>query len=121
MLDYAFMQRALMAALLTGLTAPAVGIYLVQRRLALMGDGIGHIAMTGVGLGLLTGHRPVWTAVVVAVARRGAIELIRGYGKTRGDIALAMLFYGGIAGGVMVMSLAGGSAANAEARTSSAR
>ncbi len=46
-LDYAFMQRALLAAVLVGITAPAVGIYLVQRRQALMGDGIGHVAMTG--------------------------------------------------------------------------
>ena len=68
---YAFMQRALLAALFTGLAAPAVGTYLVQRRLALMGDGIGHVAVTGVALGLLTGTSPTWTAVVVAVARRG--------------------------------------------------
>ena len=44
LLEYPFMVRALLAALFTGLAAPAVGTYLVQRRLALMGDGIGHIA-----------------------------------------------------------------------------
>ncbi|HCB03439.1 MAG TPA: ABC transporter, partial [Nocardioides bacterium] len=49
---YGFMQRALIAAVVTGLAAPAVGTYLVQRRLALMGDGIGHVAVTGVALGL---------------------------------------------------------------------
>ena len=68
---YAFMQRALIAAAVTGLAAPAVGTYLVQRRLALMGDGIGHVAVTGVALGLLTGTSPTWTAVVVADPRRG--------------------------------------------------
>ena len=62
-----FMQRALLAAVFTGLAAPAVGTYLVQRRLALMGDGIGHVAVTGVALGLLTGTSPTWTAVVVAI------------------------------------------------------
>ena len=70
-LDYAFMQRALLAAVLVGITAPAVGIYLVQRRQALMGDGIGHVAMTGVGLGFLLDTSPVWMATAVAVARRG--------------------------------------------------
>ena len=55
-LTYEFMQRALIAALLVGLTAPAVGVYLVQRRLALIGDGMGHVALTGVALGLLTGN-----------------------------------------------------------------
>ena len=64
-LDYPFVVRALLGALFTGLAAPAVGTYLVQRRLALMGDGIGHIAVTGVALGLLTGPSPTVTAVIV--------------------------------------------------------
>ncbi|MFH8792692.1 metal ABC transporter permease [Streptomyces sp. NPDC017941] len=112
-LNYAFMQRALLAAALVGVTAPAVGIYLVQRRQALMGDGIGHVAMTGVGLGFLLSTSPVWMATAVAVAGAVVMELIRWYGRTRGDIALAMLFYGGMAGGVMLINLApGGSNAN---------
>lgn len=104
-LDHAFMQRALIAALLVGITAPAVGIHLVQRRQALMGDGIGHIALTGVGLGFLMNTNPVWSAALVSIAGAVLMELIRMYGRTRGDIALALLFYGGMAGGVMLMSL----------------
>ncbi|WP_338676570.1 metal ABC transporter permease [Streptomyces sp. SCSIO 30461] len=100
-----FMQRALLAAVLVGVIAPAVGIHLVQRRQALMGDGIGHVALTGVGLGFLLSTNPVWMATVVAVIGSVAMELIRAYGRTRGDIALAMLFYGGMAGGVMLMNL----------------
>jgi len=67
LLTYDFVVRALLGALFTGLAAPAVGTYLVQRRLALMGDGVGHIAVTGVALGLLTGTSPTLTAVVVAI------------------------------------------------------
>lgn len=104
-LNDAFMQRALLAALLIGITAPAVGIYLVQRRQALMGDGIGHVAMTGVGLGFLMSTNPVWMATLVAVVGAVVMELIRAYGKTRGDLALALLFYGGMAGGVMLINL----------------
>ncbi|ULR50516.1 metal ABC transporter permease [Streptomyces deccanensis] len=112
-LDYAFMQRALLAAVLVGITAPAIGIYLVQRRQALMGDGIGHVAMTGVGLGFMLSWSPVWMATLVSVVGAVLMELIRWYGKTRGDIALAMLFYGGMAGGVMLINLApGGTNAN---------
>ncbi|MGW1884890.1 metal ABC transporter permease [Streptomyces sp. NPDC001970] len=108
-----FMQRALLAAVLVGITAPAVGVHLVQRRQALMGDGIGHVAMTGVGLGFLLSTNPVWMATLVAVVGSVAMELIRAYGRTRGDIALAMLFYGGMAGGVMLINLApNGSNAN---------
>jgi zinc transport system permease protein len=105
-----FMVRALLGALFTGLAAPAVGTYLVQRRLALMGDGIGHVAVTGVALGLLTGTAPLLTAVLVATLGAVLIEVIRGRGRTSGDVALALLFYGGIAGGVLLTGLAGQSA-----------
>ncbi|MEU1280157.1 metal ABC transporter permease [Streptomyces sp. NPDC005805] len=104
-LDSAFMQRALLAALLVGITAPAVGIHLVQRRQALMGDGIGHVAMTGVGLGFLLSTSPVWMATLVSIVGAVLMELIRAWGRTRGDIALAMLFYGGMAGGVLLVNL----------------
>ncbi|RLL66714.1 metal ABC transporter permease [Streptomyces sp. Z26] len=113
MLQYEFMQRALIAALMIGVAAPAVGVYLVQRRQAIMGDGIGHIALTGVALGFLLNTSPVWTAVLVSSAGAMGMELIRWYGKTRGDLALALLFYGGMAGGVMLINLApNGSNAN---------
>jgi len=105
-----FMVRAMLAALFTGLAAPAVGTYLVQRRLALMGDGIGHVAVTGVALGLLTGTSPTWTAVVVATLGAVLIEVIRERGHANGDVALALLFYGGIAGGVLITGLADQSA-----------
>ncbi|RVX38269.1 zinc transport system permease protein [Nonomuraea polychroma] len=101
-------QLALVAALLVGLCAPAVGTFIVQRRLALLGDGIGHVALTGVALGFLTGSAPVLTAVLVSVAGAVAIELVRARGRTSGDVALALLFYGGIAGGVMLMAIAPG-------------
>jgi zinc transport system permease protein len=106
-----FMVRAMLAAVFTGLAAPAVGTYLVQRRLSLMGDGIGHVAVTGVAVGLLTGLSPTITAVLVAIVAAVLIEVIRDAGRTSGDVALALLFYGGIAGGVLITGLAGQSAA----------
>jgi zinc transport system permease protein len=102
---YDYMVNALIGATIIGLAAPAIGIYLVQRRLALIGDGLGHVALTGVGLGLLTNNSPVWTAVIVAILGAVAIELVRERGKASGDVALAILFYGGISGGVVLASL----------------
>ncbi|MFS3128814.1 metal ABC transporter permease [Nocardioides sp. Bht2] len=106
-----FMIRAMLAAIFTGLAAPIVGTYLVQRRLSLMGDGLGHVAVTGVALGLLTGSSPTWTAVGVAILGAALIEIIRERGNSGGDVALALLFYGGIAGGVLITGIAGQSAA----------
>jgi zinc transport system permease protein len=108
-LQFDFMQRALLAALLIGLSAPAVGIYLVQRRLALIGDGMGHVALTGVGIGLLTRSGPVWSALVCTVLGAIVIELMRAKGRTTSDVALAVMFYGGIAGGVVLLAKAPGS------------
>ena len=104
--------RALAGALVIGLAAPTLGTYLVQRRLSLIGDGIGHVALTGVGVGLLLDSSPVLTAVLVAAAGAVGIELVRERGRTSGDLALAMLFYGGIAGGVLLVGLSGGTSTN---------
>ncbi len=102
-----FMQRALLAAVITGLTAPAIGTYLVQRRLSLLGDGLGHLAVAGVGLAFLTGTAPLPIAVVVCVVGAIGIELLRELGRTSGDVGLAILFYGGLSGGLLLASLAG--------------
>ncbi|QVQ53592.1 metal ABC transporter permease [Spiractinospora alimapuensis] len=108
LLDAAFMRRALLAAALVGITAPAIGTFIVQRRLALLGDGMGHVALTGVALGFLTSTSPLFSAVVVTVLGAIAIEVMRVRARTAGDVALALLFYGGIAGGVFLIGLAPG-------------
>ncbi len=106
MISIDFMQRALVAALLVGTVAPMVGIFLVQRRLSLIGDGMGHVALAGVAMGLLTGQAPVLAALVAAVIAAVVIELLRARGRTNGDVALAVIFYGGIAAGVVIISKA---------------
>ncbi|MER7460237.1 metal ABC transporter permease [Micromonospora sp. NPDC126480] len=113
--QYPYMQRALIGALVIGLAAPALGIYLVQRRLALIGDGVGHVALTGVGAGLLLNRSPVLVAVIVASLGAITIELVRARGRTSGDLALALLFYGGIAGGVMLVGLSDSTSASLNA------
>jgi len=113
LLQYSFMQRALLASLLVGLTAPSVGVYIVQRRLALIGDGMGHIALAGVAVGLLTTGQPVLAALVAAATGAVVIELVRARGRTSGEVALAVMFYGGIAAGVVIISrVPGGTPAN---------
>lgn len=107
----------LIIAVLVGLTAPVVGTYLVQKRLSLLGDGLGHVALTGVALGWLAGSifqlsssdaLAIPGALVASVAGAVLIEYVREVGHTSRDTALAILFYGGIAGGVVIIQLAGG-------------
>jgi zinc transport system permease protein len=107
MLESEFMRLALAAGAIVGVLAPAVGFFLVQRRQSLVGDGIGHVAFAGVAAGILLGVSPVLTALVAAVLGGVAIELLRSRGRTAGDQALALVFYTGIALGVVLVAQAG--------------
>jgi zinc transport system permease protein len=101
-----FMQHALIASLVVGIFAPMIGTFLVQKRLALIGDGIGHVAFAGVGAGVLLGWAPIWTALAFAVAGALAVEWLRARRRASGDLALALIFYSGIALGVVLISRA---------------
>lgn len=115
------LRYPLIIAVLIGLTAPIVGTFLVQKRLSLLGDGLGHVALTGVALGWLVGSWAMVSpldalalpgALLAAVLGALAIEYVREIGHTSRDVALAILFYGGIAGGVVIIQLAGGTSGN---------
>jgi zinc transport system permease protein len=112
MLELEFMRLAFAAGAIVGLLAPVVGFFLVQRQLSLIGDGIGHVAFAGVAAGYLLGISPVWTALVAAVVGAAGIEWLRARRRAAGDQALALVFYTGIAGGVVLVSAAGALNAN---------
>ena len=112
MFEFEFMRLAFMAGAVVGVLAPVVGFFLVQRQMSLIGDGIGHVAFAGVALGYLIGVSPVWTALLAAVVGAVAIEWLRARRKAAGDQALAIVFYTGIAGGVVLISAAGALNAN---------
>jgi zinc transport system permease protein len=101
------MQLALAAGVVVGASAPLIGTFLVQKRLSLIGDGLGHVAFAGVAIGLLLHVAPLWTAMAAAVAAGLAIEWLRTSGRGGGDLVLALFFYMGIAGGVVATSAAG--------------
>ncbi len=79
-----FMRYAFAAGAVVGVLAPTVGFFLVQRRLSLIGDGIGHVAFAGVAAGYLLGVSPVWTALAAAVVGAGAIEWLRARRRAAG-------------------------------------
>jgi zinc transport system permease protein len=110
--ELAFMQRALAAGLVVGVFAPMIGTFLVQKRMSLIGDGIGHLAFAGVGAGLFAGFAPVGAALVFAVFGALGIEWLRARRTTSGDLALALFFYAGIALGAVLASARGGLGTN---------
>lgn len=107
MLESEFMQLAFATGAVVGLLAPAVGFFLVQRNMSLIGDGIGHTAFAGVAAGYLLGVSPVLAALVASVAGAVGVEWLRSRRQAAGDQALALLFYTGIAAGVVLASSAG--------------
>jgi zinc transport system permease protein len=104
--DAEFMRFAFAAGAIVGVLAPAVGFFLVQRQMSLIGDGIGHLAFAGVALGYLIDVDPVITALIFSVAGAVGIEQLRALRRTAGDQALALFFYSGIALGVVMLSAA---------------
>jgi zinc transport system permease protein len=110
--DADFMRLAFAAGAIVGVLAPTVGFFLVQRRMSLIGDGVGHVAFAGVAAGYLIGISPVATGVAAAVAGAIGVEWLRARRRTAGDQALALLFYTGIALGVVLVSAAGALNAN---------
>ena len=115
------LRYPLIIAVLIGLAAPVVGTYLVQKKLSLLGDGLGHVALTGVAVGWLVGAWVTATpadllaipgALAASVLGALLIEYVREVSHTSRDVALAILFYGGIAGGVVIIQLAGGTSQN---------
>jgi zinc transport system permease protein len=107
MFESEFMRLAFATGAVVGVLAPAVGFFLVQRRMSLIGDGIGHMAFAGVALGYLLDISPVATALAASVAAAVCVEWLRARRRTAGDQALALIFYTGIAAGVVLVSAAG--------------
>jgi zinc transport system permease protein len=107
MFESEFMRLAFAAGAVVGVLAPAVGFFLVQRRMSLIGDGLGHVAFAGVAAGYLFDVSPVLAALVAAIVGGVAIEWLRSRQRTAGDQALALVFYTGLAAGVVLVSLAG--------------
>jgi zinc transport system permease protein len=110
--DRTYMQLALAAGLVVGVCAPLIGTFLVQKRMSLIGDGIGHVAFAGVAAGLLLQVAPLWAALVACILGALAVEGLRSRGKASGDLALALFFYAGIAGGVVLVGLGPGLSAD---------
>jgi len=105
---YGFMQRALLAGVVIALICPAIGVFLIPRRLSLIADTLAHVALAGVALALLVNTAPLLGALVVTVAGAIGVERLRARGALQGDASLAVFLSGGFALAIVLIGLARG-------------
>lgn len=103
-----FFQRALIGGILIGITAPLLGIFLVLRRLSMIGDTLSHVSIAGVALGFLINVYPVLMGLVFALLASFAIEKLRKEYKTYAELSIAIIMSGGIALATLLFSLGKG-------------
>ncbi len=110
-LSYSFIQRALIAGSLIGLLCSVLGVFLVLRRLSLIGDGLAHVTFGSVALALLLGSAPAFVTVaaipLVLLSSLGILKLTE-KARIYGDAAIGIVSSLGIAIGIVLASVAGG-------------
>ena len=107
-LQYGFMQRALISGVAVAITCSAIGLFLVLRQQSLFADGLSHMAFGGIAIGLFTNLYPIWTALIVSILAALGITRLRESTKMPPDSAVAVLLSTGLAIGVILIGLAGG-------------
>jgi zinc transport system permease protein len=105
-LEFGFMQRALIAGVAVAVTASVIGLFLVLRRNSLFGDALSHVAFGGIAVGLVANIYPLWTGVAFSVLGALGITKLRQSAKIPADATVAILLAGGLALGLLLSSLA---------------
>ncbi|MVP00185.1 metal ABC transporter permease [Paenibacillus lutrae] len=103
-----FFIRALIGGVLIGLTAPLMGVFLVLRRLSMIGDTLAHVSIAGVALGFLLGVYPTGMGLVFALLASFAIEKLRKAYKTYAELSIAIIMSGGVALATLLFTLGKG-------------
>jgi zinc transport system permease protein len=107
LLGYDFVQRGILAGVMIAIASSLVGIFLVLRGLAFIGAGLSHFAFGGIALALFLGLEPFTFTAILLLILSNLIEFLRGKGL-KGDIPLAVVFSGGMALAVVLISISGG-------------
>lgn len=105
MFDLPFMQRALMAGVALGLILPFLGVFVTLRRMSFFGDGIAHATLAGVALGIISGFSPFITALGVGILFGASVFLLERKTNISSDALIGVLFTGGLALGIVLISL----------------
>jgi zinc transport system permease protein len=108
MLEFQFFQYALLGGTIAAFACAWVGVFLILRKEAMIGDGVAHTAFGGIALGLLLGISPILTALVVSILAVVGIHYMRSRGIATSDSAIAVMLATGFSGGLIIVSIAGG-------------
>lgn len=110
-IEFAFMRRALVGSLAISLTAPPIGVFLVLRRMSLMGDAMGHAILPGAAVGYLLAGLSLLAMSLGGFAAGLAVALAAGLVARstviREDASLAGFYLVSLALGVMLVSVRG--------------
>jgi len=105
---YQFFQYALIGGVVAAVACGLVGLFLVLKKEAMIGDGLSHTAFGGIAIGLLAGINPLLTALAVSAVAVLAISYMRRKKIAPSDSAIAIMLALGFSTGLIVISLAGG-------------
>ena len=105
LLTLPFMQRALIAGVFVGFLASYYGVFVVQRGLSFLGDGLSHAAFGGIALGLLLNLEPLWIAVPFTIIVALGIFWVRDRTELGSDTAVGIFFAVSMALGVIFIFL----------------
>lgn len=86
--SYAFLTRALFAGVLIALCAALLGVSLVLKNYALIGDGLSHVGFGALAVAAAANLAPLTVAVPVVIAAAFLLLRLRGHGAIHGDSAL---------------------------------
>lgn len=106
--NYAFMQRALLAALLASVVSGIIGAVIVEKKLVSMSGGIAHTSFGGIGLGYLMSWPPIITGMLFAIIASLSLPRIRRQTKTASDTLIGMFWATGMALGILFIGLTPG-------------
>ncbi len=107
-LEFGFVQRALIAGAAVATTSSVIGLFLVLRRNSLFGDALSHIAFGGIAVGLVANVYPLWTGLALSILGALGITKLRQSTRIPADAAVAILLSSGLALGLVLVSLSGG-------------
>ena len=114
LLQAGFVQRAFILSIIIAVLCSVLSIFIVLKKISLIGDGLAHTAFGGLALGYYIGLIPLWVAGVTVVL--GSIGITKAMRSTKisSDAAVAVFLQLGLAAGIVLLSIARGFGINLE-------